>query len=174
MCRVAIIFDIIGRLMKYFYCFDICPSYFHHDRVEHPIVDDGVHGDCDRVPGENLLGRDVKADCPQVNLLVVINAGEDKKYSRAFCSTISQPSETENNGSFILLYDLLISCRRTGEGVIIIYSVPDFTLMQRHSDRGAVSSTSTSEARDRSRAQQPGPVVSAEKFTGNCVGVKRT
>ena len=28
MCRVAIIFDIIGRLMKYFYCFDICPSYF--------------------------------------------------------------------------------------------------------------------------------------------------
>ena len=105
----------------------------------------------------------------------MINAGEDKKYSRAFCSTISQPSETENNGSFILLHDLLISCRRTGEeGVIIIYLVPDFTLMQRHSDRGAVRSTSTTEARDRSKAQHPGPVVSAEKFNGNCVGVKRT
>ena len=34
--------------------------------------------------------------------------------------------------------------------------------MQRHSDRGAVRSTSRSEARDSRRAQQPGPVVSAE------------
>ena len=38
--------------------------------------------------------------------------------------------------------------------------------MQTHSDRGAVRSTNISEARDRSRAQQPGPVVSAEKITG--------
>ena len=38
----------------------------------------------------------------------------------------------------------------------------DLTLMQRHSDRGAVRSTSRSEARDSRRAQQPGPVVSAE------------
>ena len=84
---------------------------FYHDRIEHPIVDDGVHGDCDRVPRENLLGRDIKADCPQVNLLVIINAGEDKKYPRAFGSPTSQPSEAENNGSFILLYDLMIYCR---------------------------------------------------------------
>ena len=89
----------------------------HHYWVEHPVVDDGVDSHCDRVPGENLLGRDVKADCPQVNLLVIINAGEDKKYPRAFGSPTSQPSKAENNGSFILLYDLMIYCR------MVIFSV---------------------------------------------------
>ena len=117
MCRVAIILDIIGRLMKYFYCHNSIFSHIiYHDWVEHPVVDDSVHSNSDRVSGEDFLGRDVKADRPQINLLVVINAGEDKKYSRPFCSPISQPSETENNGSFILLHDLLISCRRSGEG----------------------------------------------------------
>ena len=81
----------------------------HHYWVEHPVVDDGVDSHRDRVPGENLLGRDVKADRPQINLLVVINAGEDKKYPRAFGSSSSQPSKTKNNGSLILLYNLLLN-----------------------------------------------------------------
>lgn len=79
----------------------------HHDWVEHPVVDDGVDSHCDRVSGENLLGRDVKADRPKINLFVVINAGENEKYPRAFGSPSSQPSKTKNNSSLILLYNLL-------------------------------------------------------------------
>ena len=110
MCRVAIILDIIGRLMKYFYCHNSIFSHIiYHDWVEHPVVDDSVHSDSDRVSGEDFLGRDVKADCPQINLLVVINAGENEKYPRAFGSPSSQSSKTENNSSFILLYNLIFS-----------------------------------------------------------------
>ena len=47
-------------------------------------------------------------------------------------------------------------------------------MIQTHSERGAERSTSRSEARDSSRAQQPGPVVSAEEMISNVKSVKRT
>ena len=40
----------------------------HHDRVKHPVVDDGVHGDRHAVPAQDLLGRHVEADRAQVHL----------------------------------------------------------------------------------------------------------
>ena len=80
--------------------------FSYHDRIEHPVVDDGVHGDGDGVPREDFLGRDVEADRPQINCLVVVDAREDEEYSRALGAPSPQSPETENDRSFVFLDNL--------------------------------------------------------------------
>ena len=40
------------------------------------VVDHGVHSDCDGVPGEDLLGRHIETDRPEVHLPVVVHTAE--------------------------------------------------------------------------------------------------
>ena len=54
-----------------------------HDGVGDSVVDDCVHGDGDAVLGEELLGRHVEADGPEVQLLVGVDTRHDEEYPRA-------------------------------------------------------------------------------------------
>ena len=52
------------------------------------VVDNSIHRDSDTVLGEDLLGRHIKADCPQVHHADLISAGDHKKHSRSNCSSL--------------------------------------------------------------------------------------
>ena len=62
--------------------------FSYHDRIEHPVVDDGVHGDGDGVPGEYLLGRHVEADGAEVHLLVGVDTGDDEEDARSLAQAL--------------------------------------------------------------------------------------
>ena len=47
----------------------------HHGRVGHPVVDDSINCDGDRVSGQDFLGRDIKSNCSKIYFLVMVNAG---------------------------------------------------------------------------------------------------
>ena len=48
------------------------------DRVEHPVVDDGVHCEGHAVRGEDVLGRHLEHLSPGVDLLDFLQEGEDE------------------------------------------------------------------------------------------------
>ena len=90
MCWVTVILNIVGG----------------HDRIEDSVVDDSVDSDCYRVSRKNLLRRNIKADCSQIHLLVMINARKNKKYSRSFSTAFTQSSQSEDDCSLIFLNNL--------------------------------------------------------------------
>ena len=63
-------------------------------------------GEILRYVGPHLLGRNVESDSPEVDLLVVINAGQDKEYPRTTSSSGSQSSQPEYDGPLVLLDNL--------------------------------------------------------------------
>ena len=54
----------------------------------------------------HLLRGDVKRDSPEVDLLVVINAGQDKEYPRTPSSSRSQSPQPEYDRPLVLLDNL--------------------------------------------------------------------
>ena len=88
----------------------------------HLVIHHGVHVDGDAVPGEDLLGRDVKSPGPQINTPggkhctmcqyikcspVSVNAGQDKEKPRALRATRTESSESEDDSSLIFLNNLI-------------------------------------------------------------------
>ena len=53
-----------------------------------------------------LLRRDIERYCPQVDLPVCVDAGDDEEYPWPFCSTLSETTETEDDGTLVLLDNL--------------------------------------------------------------------
>ena len=66
-------------------------------------VDHSVHSDSDTVLGQDLLGRDIEGDCPQVHSDDVINAGEDGEQSGAHGTALLDPSQPKDHGSLVFL-----------------------------------------------------------------------
>ena len=54
----------------------------------------------------HLLRRDVKADCPEVDLLVSVNAGHDEEQAGTLRSPGSQSSQPEDDRPLVLLHHL--------------------------------------------------------------------
>ena len=52
----------------------------------------------------NLLWWDIVGLCPHVNLLVVVNTGNDEEHSWSPGATLEEPSQPEDDGSLVLLY----------------------------------------------------------------------
>ena len=59
-----------------------------HGWVGDSVVDHGVHGDGDGVPGEHLLGRHVEADGAEVHLLVGVDTGDDEEDARSLAQAL--------------------------------------------------------------------------------------
>ena len=51
----------------------------------------------------DLLRRDVIGLCPHVDLLVVVNAGDDEEHARAPGSALQESSQPEDDGPLVLL-----------------------------------------------------------------------
>ena len=51
----------------------------------------------------DLLRRDVVGLCPHVDLLVVVNAGDDEEHARAPGSALQESSQPEDDGPLVLL-----------------------------------------------------------------------
>ena len=65
------------------------------------------------IRGLNWIGKifyflwwDINWYCSQINIDHVIDAWQDKEEARAFGSTANVSAKSENNSSFIFLYDL--------------------------------------------------------------------
>ena len=65
--------------------------------------DHSVHSDSDTVFGQDLLGRDIEGDCPQVHSDDVINTGEDGEQPGAHSAALLDPSEPEDHSSLVFL-----------------------------------------------------------------------
>ena len=79
----------------------------HFNHTGHMIVnleeDHSVHSDSDTVFGQDLLGRDIEGDCPQVHSDDVINAGEDGEQPGAHSAALLDPPEPEDHSSLVFL-----------------------------------------------------------------------
>ena len=79
----------------------------HFNHTGHRIVnleeDHSVHSDSDTVFGQDLLGRDIEGDCPQVHSDDVINAGEDGEQPGAHSAALLDPPEPEDHSSLVFL-----------------------------------------------------------------------
>ena len=79
----------------------------HFDHTGHRIVnleeDHSVHGDSDTVFGQDLLGRDIEGDCPQVHSDDVIDAGKDGEQTGAHSAALLDPPEPEDHSSLVFL-----------------------------------------------------------------------
>ena len=64
----------------------------------------------------HLLWRDIEADCPEVDLLVSVNAGHDEEQAGSLRSPGSQPSQPEDDRSLVLLDHLDTHEEREGQG----------------------------------------------------------
>ena len=56
--------------------------------------------------GPHLLGRNIEADGPEVDLLVGVDAGHDEEEARALGAPRPQPPQPEDDGSLVLLHHL--------------------------------------------------------------------
>ena len=53
-----------------------------------------------------LLWRHIERDCPEVDLLVRVDARHHEEKSRALGTARPQPAESEHHGSLVLLHNL--------------------------------------------------------------------
>ena len=63
-----------------------------------------------------LLGRHIKGDRPEVNLLVGVNAGDDEEDAWTLCTSRPESAKPEDDCSFILLHHLDTETEGYGEG----------------------------------------------------------
>ena len=64
----------------------------------------------------HLLWRDIKADCPEVDLLVSVNAGHDEEQAGSLRSPGPQPSQPEDDRPLVLLDHLDTHTERHRDG----------------------------------------------------------
>ena len=62
------------------------------------------------------MWRNIKADCPEVDLLVSVNAGHDEEQSRALGTASPQSPEPEDDRPLVLLHHLDTHAERHGDG----------------------------------------------------------
>ena len=74
-----------------------------HGGVGHPVVDDSVHTDCDRVSRKDLLRRHVEGHGPEVHLLEGVHTRHDEEEAGALGATGAEPAQPEHNGSLEFL-----------------------------------------------------------------------
>ena len=108
MSRVSKVFNVICGLNKSerSKIYVLILHLLHHGRVGHPVVDDSINCDGDRVSGQDFLGRDIKSNCSKIYFLVMVNAGQDEENTRTFSTTLCQSSKPEYYSSLIFLYYL--------------------------------------------------------------------
>ena len=77
MSRVSKVFNVISglKIQKGKKNYVLILHLVHHGRVGHPVVDDSINCDGDRVSGQDFLGRDIKSNCSKIYFLVMVNAG---------------------------------------------------------------------------------------------------
>ena len=63
-----------------------------------------------------FLRRDLESCCPHINLLVHVNAGDDKEDPRAPRSSSHEATEPEDDGPLVLLHHLHHEEERQGQG----------------------------------------------------------
>ncbi len=85
------------------------------DRIEHSIVDHGVHGHGHRVLGEDLLRRHVERDRAQVDRLNAVHARQNEKQAGTLGSAAQVPAETKYDRSLVLFHDLDANADRERE-----------------------------------------------------------
>ncbi len=68
-----------------------------------PVVDDRVHPDGDRVPGQDLLRGHVERDRAQVHHRDGVHAGEDEEEAGSDRAALAGAPEAENDGALVLL-----------------------------------------------------------------------
>ena len=67
------------------------------------VVDDGVDGDGDGVLGEDLLGRHVEGDRPEVGDDDLVDAGDDEEEAGADGAALLDAPESEDDSALVLL-----------------------------------------------------------------------
>ena len=67
------------------------------------VVDDGVDGDGDGVLGEDLLGRHVEGDRPEVGDDDLVDAGDDEEEAGAHGAALLDAPESEDDSALVLL-----------------------------------------------------------------------
>lgn len=87
---LPVVLDVIGR----------------HGWIGHPVIDDGVDADRHRVSGEHFLRGHVERDGPEVHLLEGVDARHDEEEPWPLGSTRSQATQSEHDGSLVLLNNL--------------------------------------------------------------------
>lgn len=75
---------------------------------EKPITKSEKRGLClsGRNSSPHLLWRDVKRDCPEVDLPVGVDARDDEEDAGALGAALAQATEAENDGTLVLLNNL--------------------------------------------------------------------
>ena len=63
--------------------------------VPDSVVDDSIDGDGDRVLGEDLLGRHVEGDGPEVGDDNVVHAGDDEEQTGSHGTSLLDSSQPE-------------------------------------------------------------------------------
>ena len=87
-----------------------------HDRIEYAKVDHRVHGDRDRVFGQDFLRCHVECDCAQINGDYAVNAGQNEKQAWAFGAAEQAAAEAKSDGALVLFDDLDTAADRQGKG----------------------------------------------------------
>ena len=80
-------------------------GHIHHrgQGIEHLVVDHSVHGDGDTVLGQDLLGRDIEGDSPQVHLDDGVYAGDDGEQAGTHRASLLNLAKPEDHSSLIFL-----------------------------------------------------------------------
>merc|ERR1712122_77617 len=86
-CCLAVVIDIA----------DCC------QRLSDVVVDHSIHRHGDRVLCQHLLRWNIKADSPHVHDPTLVNTGDDEEQARSNCSTLLNPSKSEDDSPLILL-----------------------------------------------------------------------
>ena len=81
----------------------VCHVHHRGEGVEHLVVDHCVHSDGDTVLGQDLLGRDIKGDRPQVHLYYRVYTGDDGEQARTHGASLLNFAQPEDHCSFIFL-----------------------------------------------------------------------
>ena len=87
------------------------------------VVDDGVDGDGDGVLGEDLLGRHVEGDGPQVDHGDRVDARDDEEQAGADGAAALHAPETEDHGALVLLQRTAIECLGESLGQVFISTI---------------------------------------------------
>ena len=126
----------------------------------------------------DLLGGNIKCDSPEVNLLIMIYAGQDKEYPRTSGSSWPQSPQPEYDRSLVLLDNLNTTVRIEFSLSIssLLTDLKDWkrsgsmrkgygglTLTQKKREMGRVTAASINDSSESSREQKPGPGAPTEQ-----------
>ena len=75
------------------------------------VVDHGVHSDCHGVSGEDLLGRHIETDRPEVHLPVVVHTAESMVVSLGLGEKIYSRDDEEYPGTLGASWMIIFTTR---------------------------------------------------------------